>query len=121
LDFAKGLIKAAGESDVADAYFKDQARNLHLRIQKAFIAANFVEIPTRMAAKRESKTVQDMQKADSLLQAALANSAGGGSDAGSGSSGGSAITVTVYSAITVTVYSTPNCSRLIPPPHRSPW
>ena len=46
LELAKGLIKAAGESDVADAYFKDQARTLHLRIQKAFIAAKSSELPT---------------------------------------------------------------------------
>jgi hypothetical protein len=77
LDLAKGLIKAAG----------DQARNLHLRIQKAFIAANLSKSLPEWLQKRESKTVQDMQKADSLLQAALANSAGGRSDAGSGSGG----------------------------------
>jgi hypothetical protein len=87
LDLAKRLIKAAGESDVADAYFKDQARNLHLRIQKAFIAANLSKSLPEWLQKRESKTVQDMQKADSLLQVALANSAGGRSDAGSGSGG----------------------------------
>jgi hypothetical protein len=91
LALANGLIKAVGESDVADAYFKDQARNLHLRIQKAFISANLSNSLPEWLQKRESKNVQDMQKADKLLQAAMANSAGGGSGAAGGSGGASTV------------------------------
>jgi hypothetical protein len=90
LALANGLVKAVGESGVADAYFKDEARNLHLRIQKAFTAANLARSLPEWLQKRNSKNSQDLQKADQLLQAALANPAGSGSSAGSGSGGGSA-------------------------------
>jgi hypothetical protein len=76
LALANGLVKAVGESDVADAYFKDEARNLHLRIQKAFTAGNLARSLPEWLQKRNSKNVQDLQKADQLLQVALANPAG---------------------------------------------
>ena len=90
LALANGLAKAVGESDVADAYFKDQALNLHLRIQKAFAAANLARSLPEWLQKRNNKNTQDLRKADQLLQAALANAAGSGSGAGGGSGGGSA-------------------------------
>jgi uncharacterized membrane protein YgcG len=89
LALANGLVKAIGESDVADAYFKDEARNLHLRIQKAFTAANLARSLPEWLQKRNSKNPQDLQKADQLLQAALAHPAASGSGAGSGSGGSS--------------------------------
>jgi hypothetical protein len=89
LALANGLVKAVGESDVADAYFKDEARTLHLRIQKAFTTANLARSLPEWLQKRNSKNTQDLQKADQLLQAALANAAGSGSSAGSGSGGSS--------------------------------
>jgi hypothetical protein len=90
LALANGLIKSVGESDVADAYFKDQARNLHLRIQKAFVSANLSNSLPEWLQKRESKNAQDMQKADKLLQAALANPVSSGSGAANSSGSGSA-------------------------------
>jgi hypothetical protein len=88
LALANGLVKAIGESDVADAYFKDQAENLHLRIEKAFMAATPNALPDWLQ-KRSSKNAQDWKRADELLQAALTHSAGGASGAGTGSGVGS--------------------------------
>jgi hypothetical protein len=92
LALANGLVTAVGESDVADAYFKDEARNLHLRIQKAFKDASLLNSLPEWLQKRNSKNTLDLQKADQLLQAALAHAAGSGSGsaAGSGSRGDSA-------------------------------
>jgi uncharacterized membrane protein YgcG len=91
LTLASGLIKAFGESSVANAYFKDDAHALLTQIQQRFLRAsgnlkNFLVWQTK---SKQSDNPQNWTDADKLLQAAASSPAGGSSGAGSGSGSGS--------------------------------
>ena len=75
LNLASGLINAFGESNVANAYFKDDAHALLVQVQQKFSRAsgdlkNFLVWQTK---SKQSDNPRIGSDADKLLQAAVTN------------------------------------------------